>query len=354
MTALPDWMLAARLVAPKSFEVTQVPIPGFRDDEVLIAVQRCGICGTDVHMYNGHYAADRLPLIPGHEFSGTIAAIGPAVEGLRPGQKVVVDINMGCGHCFYCRHNQILNCAEMSQIGITRDGGFAEFLSVPSRFVIPASEGADFDVLALTEPVACVVRAARRSGASFGQSAVVIGAGPIGNLHVQMMRLLGLAPVIVLELDDSRGRIALESGADVWIQDPNDAARVVADHTDGRGADLVIESVGIQALYELATKLVRPGGHVAAFGLTASDATLPLNILRTVLGEYSIAGSVAGMGQDMHDAVTLLSHSRFRLDPFVGKSYPLLQIGTAFEELKEHPEVLKVQITMPVAAHGNA
>lgn len=337
-------MKAAVLVAPKRFEIRDLPMPVVGPEDVLIRVERCGICGTDMHMFNGHYAADKLPLVPGHEFSGTIAQLGSAVTHLARGAKVIADINMGCGNCYYCRRNEILNCPTFEQIGITRDGGFAEYVAVPAHLVIPAPAAADFDLLALTEPVACVVRAARKSGASFGQSVVILGAGPIGNLHVQMMRLIGLAPIIVVELSPARGRFALEAGADVLIDDPAKAREIVHAHTDGRGADIVIESVGLPALYQLAFDLIRPGGHVAAFGLTGADATIPLNLLQTVLRENSLKGSVAGMGQDMHDALTLLSHGRFSLERFLGASYQLDDIQHAFETLPAATETFKVQI----------
>ena len=156
-------MKAAVLVEPHRFEVRDMPIPAIGPSDALIKVERCGICGTDMHMFNGHYATDKLPIIPGHEFSGTIAALGADVVHLKTGMRVVADINIGCGNCFYCRCNEILNCAEMRQVGISRDGGFAEYVSLPARLVIPTAPDAEFDLLALVEPAACVVRAARKA-----------------------------------------------------------------------------------------------------------------------------------------------------------------------------------------------
>lgn len=339
-------MLAALLVEPKRFELRSVEIPPVGPEDALIRVGRTGICGTDVHIFNGHYAADRLPLVPGHEFCGTVERIGAKVAYLRIGARVVADINIGCGTCFWCRRNEVLNCPAMTQVGIGRDGGFAEYVSVPARLAIEAPETVPEEILALTEPVACVVRAARKSGARFGQSVVVLGAGPIGNLHVQMMRLVGAAPIVVADLSPERCRMALEAGADAAVSAPSALKAKVLELTQGRGADLVIESVGSTRLYAQAFELMRKGGHVAFFGLTGPGETVPVDILRTVLEENGLKGSVAGMGEDMHDALTLLSHGRFRTEAFTGAEFPLERIQEAFESLAGRSERLKTQIVM--------
>jgi len=297
-----------------------------------------------VHIFNGHYAADRLPLIPGHEFCGTVAAFGSNVRHLAEGQRVVADVNIGCGTCYWCRRNEILNCPTMAQVGIGRNGAFAEHVALPARLVIPAPDGVSDAVLALTEPVACVVRAARKAQVGFGQSVAILGAGPVGNLHVQMMRLVGAAPIIVADLSPERCQMALDVGADSAVSDPDKMhARVMA-MTQGRGTDLVIESFGSPRLYATAQTLIRKGGHVAFFGLTGPDKALSVDILRTILEENSLKGSVAGMGEDMHDALTLLGHGRFKTEAFTRSSFPLDRVQEAFETLADRPGDLKTQI----------
>lgn len=337
-------MRAAVLVEPRRFELREVAIPPIARDGALIRVARTGICGTDVHIFNGHYAADRLPMIPGHEFCGTVAAVGPDVTHLAEGQACVADINIGCGTCYWCRRNEILNCPAMTQVGIGRDGAFAEYVALPARLVIPVPDGMPPEVQALVEPVACVVRAARKARVGFGQSVVVLGAGPIGNLHVQMLRLCGAAPIIAADLSEDRCRMALEAGADAAVSDPSRLKAEVLARTGGRGADLVIESVGSPRLYALAFELIRKGGHVAFFGLTGPGDVVPVDILRTVLEENSLKGSVAGMGEDMHDALTLLAHGRFRTAAFTGAAFRIEDIQTAFDTLTQRQEDLKTQI----------
>ncbi len=339
-------MKAAVLVKPGLFEIEERPIPKPGRGEALIRITRTGICGTDIHIFHGHYAAESLPMIPGHEFTGRIQSLGEGVEGLTVGGKVVVDTNVGCGRCYWCRRNEILNCPTMKQMGIHADGGFCEYMVVPARLVIPAPEHIPDEVLALTEPLACVVRAARKARVTFGQSVLVIGAGPIGNLHVQLMRTIGAAPIIVTDLSEDRVQMAVAGGADIGVSDPAQLTEAVMQATDGRGTDIVIESVGNLALYSQAQRLMRKGGHLAFFGLTGPEEALPMPILDTILRENSAKGSVAGMGEDMHDALTLLVHGRIDTTPFTGATYALEDIQSAFDSFADRPMDLKTQIVM--------
>lgn len=339
-------MLAAVLVEPRRFDLRRVDIPEPGPDDVLIRVSRTGICGTDLHIFQGHYAAERLPMIPGHEFCGTVATVGANVRHLAPGAQVVADINIGCGTCFWCRRNEVLNCPDMAQLGISRDGAFAEYVVVPAPLAIPVPKGIPPEVQALVEPVACVVRAARKARVTFGQSVVVLGAGPIGNLHVQMLRLCGAAPIIVADLSPDRCQMALQAGADIAISDPGALRGAVLQATQGRGADVVIESVGSPRLYAQAFDLIRKGGHVAFFGLTGPGETVPVDILQTILQENSLKGSVAGMGEDMHEALTLLSHNRFQTAAFTRASFALDRIQDAFDTISSRPGDLKTQIVI--------
>lgn len=339
-------MRAAVLTKPGTFVIEKRPIPTPGPGEVLIRVACVGICGTDQHIFRGHYAVESLPMVLGHEFTGTLAALGPDVSELQVGRKVVVDMNIGCSQCYWCRRNEILNCPSMKQIGITTDGAFADYMIVPARLVIPAPDHVPFKSLALTEPLACVVRAARKANVQFGQSVVVLGAGPIGNLHVQLLRTIGAAPIISADLSAERVRTALACGADLGVSDLDKLEEVVLNATEGRGADIVIESVGNPELYSRALRLIRKGGHLAAFGLTGTEAVLDLPILETILRENSVKGSVAGMGQDMHDALTMLVHGRIEIEPFTRAIYPLEQIQDAFESINDRPADLKTQILL--------
>ena len=179
-------------------------------------------------------------MIPGHEFAGTVAEIGPEFRRISRGDRVIADINVSCGQCFYCRKSEVLNCAEVSQIGIARDGAFAEFAVVPERLVIRIPDNMSFAVAAVTEPLACVVRAFRKSNVRFAESVLVLGLGPIGNLHVQLARAIGAAPIIGVDLNEKRREIAARAGADVVTGEIDNLEEIVLTATDGRGADVVI------------------------------------------------------------------------------------------------------------------
>ncbi len=346
MTSVPATMRAAVLTAPGRFELREVPVPAPGPSDVLIRVERCGLCGTDIHIFKGHYSADKLPLIPGHEFSGHVAAVGSEVKNLQIGQPATADINLGCGQCFYCRKNEILHCRAMVQLGIHVDGGLAEYVRVPARHVVPVPDGTPVELAALAEPVSCIVRAVKRSRLRLGESVLILGAGPIGNLHLQLARQCGAAPIIVSEPNPGRAAWARASGADLVVEDPATLREQVLALTDGRGADLVIESVGVPALYEQAFELVRPGGRVLAFGLAEPGAQAHYEPFQVVLKELGLQGSVAGMGDDMHEAMTLIAHRRVLLGPFVETVYPLARIAEAMDAFVSDRRINKVQIAI--------
>lgn len=344
MIALPDTMRAAVLVAPGHFALRQVPVPAIGPDEVLVRVRRCGLCGTDIHIWKGHYSADKLPLIPGHEFSGHVVRVGAAAGDIALGTAVTADINVGCGRCFYCRKNEVLNCSTMAQIGIHVDGALAEYVKVPASHLVPIPRRTPVEQGALVEPVSCIVRAVKKSRLRLGESVLVLGGGPIGNLHVQLARAVGAAPVIVSEPNPGRAEWARRSGADLVVRDPSALRAAVLEATDGRGADLVIESVGLPALYEQAFDLVRPGGRVLAFGLTDAAAQARYHPFKVVLGEIGLQGSVAGMGDDMREAMTLIAHDRVQLSEFAETVFPLARIAEAMEAFVSDKRINKVQI----------
>jgi 2-desacetyl-2-hydroxyethyl bacteriochlorophyllide A dehydrogenase len=343
---IPATMKAAVLERPKHFAVREAPTPKVGPTDVLIKVERAGVCGTDVHMFNGHFALDSLPVIPGHEFAGVVAAVGEAVSRFKVGARVTADINVGCGHCFFCRKNEVLLCKEMYQLGIHRNGGFAEYAAAPERLVIPIPDDMPFSIAALTEPLSCCVRSFTRNAVRPGESLLVIGTGPIGNLHVQLGRVSGAAPIIATDVNKQRLAAAAECGADVIVDDPDMLDGVVKRLTDGRGADVVIESVGSAALYEKAFSLVRPGGRIAAFGVAGPEARAAFSPLNVVLHEIGMKGTVASSGDDLHNALTLLRYGRIRTEPFTREVRPLDGVQRAIEEFIEDSQILKVQIAV--------
>jgi L-iditol 2-dehydrogenase len=342
-------MIAAVQEAPEKLVIKEVPVPTIRDDEVLIRVKFTGICGTDWAIYTGLYSADQLPMIPGHEFSGAIAQVGKGVRGLSEGDLVTADINMSCGHCFYCQRGQKLMCPEFTQLGIHTDGTYAEYVKAPASLVHKLPENLDLMTGAFIEPVSCVIHSAKALDVQLGSSVAIIGSG-LGILHAAVAVHKGAAPVIVVGRNKKRLEAARQMGADITIDvdETEDPVAVVKQLTGGRGADYVIEAVGKPSTYEQALEMVRPGGTMAAFGITGLHDTIQVRPFDLVLGEKSIVGSCAGVGQDWNDAIALLQYGRIKPEVLFSKIVPVKGLEAALKELRSNRDYTKVFVSPDV------
>ncbi len=339
-------MKAAVFEKPEKITIKQVPVPEIGADEVLIRVKLTGICGTDWSIYTGKYSADRLPMVAGHEFCGEIAELGRNAKGLKVGDRVTADINMSCGHCFYCKQGQKLLCPEFLQLGIHIDGTYAEYVKAPWGQVHTIPDKLSFMEAAFIEPVSCTVHSAKAMNAALGSSVAVIGCG-LGILHGALARLRGCAPVIVIGPNKKRLEIAKKMGADHVI-DTNQVKDPVAEVkklTGGRGADYVLESVGTVATYEQAFQMVRPGGQVSAFGITGDQETMALAPFDLVLREKKVTASCAGVGTDWSDAITLIEHGRIDPKPMFSMVVPLEELESALHEIRRNKDLIKVFVS---------
>jgi len=343
-------MKAAVVEKPNVIAIKQVPVPEIDDDEVLIRVKYTGICGTDWSIYTGKYSADKLPLIAGHEFSGTVAQVGKKTRGLKEGDRVTADINMSCGTCFYCRHGQKLMCRDFRQLGIHINGTYAEYVKAPYDQVHALPDSLTFLSGAFIEPVSCVIHSSKAAKVTHGSSVAVIGSG-LGILHGRLARLRGAAPVIVIGDNAKRLAIAKEFGVDVTIniKDGTDPVAEVRKLTGGRGADFVVEAVGTPATYEQAFRMVRPGGTIAAFGICAGDDTIKVKPYDLVLGEMTVVGSCAGVGPDWPDAIALLASGHIKPERMYSMIVPLEELESALKELRSNPDLIKVFVSSDIA-----
>ena len=228
-------MMKAQIVrAPYQMEYTEVPVPEINDDEVLIKVKVCGICGSDWSIYTGNYSADKLPMITGHEFWGEIAKVGKNSKGLKVGDRVAVDICLTCGTCYFCRHGDGLLCESFTQLGIHTDGGFAEYVKAPWKNCYLLPDELDDYTAAFVEPLTAVLHASQRMDAPMASSLAVIGCG-LGILHASLGKARGMAPVIVIGDDPRRLKTALEMGADYVVdisKTPDAVAEIGAPGTE--------------------------------------------------------------------------------------------------------------------------
>ena len=339
-------MKAAVFEKPGEIKVKEVPVPEIGPREVLIKVMFTGICGTDWSIYNGWYSADKLPMIPGHEFSGVIAKVGGEVSRFKEGDRVTADINMSCGTCYYCIRGDQLLCNNFTQLGIHTAGTFAEYVKAPAANVHVLPDNLSFETGAFVEPVSCVIHAAKAMNARLGSSVAVIGCG-LGVLHARMAVLRACAPVIIIGNNAKRLSIAKDMGADVIIDINSgvDPVEEVLKMTDGRGVDYVLEAVGKVETYEQAFAMLRRGGVLDAFGITGEQDTMKMRPFEFVLGEKKVTGSCAGIGSDWPDAITLLSSGRIDPAPLFSMKVPLEDLDWALHELRRDESLFKIFVS---------
>jgi 2-desacetyl-2-hydroxyethyl bacteriochlorophyllide A dehydrogenase len=337
-------MRAAVFHGPDDLRVEEVERPTAGPGEVLLQVQRCGICGTDSHIVRGHFPAPNLPLIIGHEFSGTVVEIGSGVTHVEPGDRATADINIACGTCYFCRHGSKLFCPYVRQLGVHDAGGMAEYVAAPAGNVYKLPDSMPFDHAAFIEPLACAIHGQDRIGVDVGETVLVIGAGPMGLAHVAMSRLHGAARVIVSEPDPARRERAHKLGSDVEVDPLSGGLDDVMQATDGRGADVVIEAVGSARTYTQAIELARRGGRVLAYGAAPADATIEVRPFEIYSKELTIVGSYAGTYETWPKAIDLISNGRFDPNELIDSVRPLSDVMAAIESLETDKSVVKVQV----------
>jgi len=319
-------MKAAVLYAPKDLRVQVAPDPAPGVGEALVRVRAAGLCGTDFRIWAGDRPV-RYPLIMGHEFVGEVAAVGPGVQNVRPGDAVAVEPNYSCGQCALCREGNRNLCLSRTAVGIDVDGGLAELARVPARCCWPAPKGMPLASLLLAEPLAVVVRAVRRSGVRTGETAAVLGAGTLGLLAVQVLRAHG-ARVLAVSRSGRRLLLARELGAEA-VQSLSDGSGAdAARRFSGReGVDVVIETAGTPEAVEEALGLARPGGRVVLTGLPHEPSRV--QFFTVVRRELTIIGSMIYQ-DEFPEAMRLLEGGAVKADPLVTHRFGLDAVGEAF------------------------
>ena len=338
-------MKAVRLHAPGDIRLDTIDIPTPGEFEVLVKVVRSGICGTDLHIAKGNFPAPNLPLTLGHEFSGVIVEIGASASPLSVGDSVVVDINIACGSCFFCRRGQKLFCPSVAQLGVHRAGGLAEYIAVPADNVYVLPKGFDLNAAAYVEPLACAVHGQDRIGITFGDRVLIIGGGPMGLAHIALSKLAGASAVIVSEPDATRRALARSFGAD-HVVDPfaTNLDEFLAGLTDGVGPDVVIEAVGSIPTYETAIRVVRRGGKLLAYGAAPQSAELTIRPFDIYAKELTIVGSYAGTYDTWPRAITLIATGRFDPSLIVDSVRSLDEAAEAIRALEHDRSIVKIQI----------
>lgn len=323
-------MKAMVLRGPRNLGLAEVERPALGPNQVLVRVTHSGVCGTDLHIFEGAIPV-RHPLIMGHEMIGEVVEGG--TDTLKPGQRVIVDPAIYCGMCLNCRAGQTNLCPNGSLVGRDSDGGFADYLVAPRSHVYPLPDSIDSELAPLIQPVTTCVHGQQRIKIFPGQSVAVIGLGVTGQVHVQLAKAWQAYPVIGITRSAYKRNLAEQLGADVTLSSSQDAVRGVKEATGGHGADIVIECTGVPSGLAEAINMVRLGGTLLLFGImSATQAALPFYQL--YYKELNVVNTRAAKGEDYPPSIDLVARGVLKLKPLVTHVVPLLDLEKAIGMLE--------------------
>lgn len=327
-------MKAIVFEAPGQMTVREIPDPPLASDEVRIAVAAAGLCGTDVHIYNGELRYT-YPIIPGHEVVGTVVEVGSAVQDLTPGMRVTFDPNIPCGHCYFCRRLKFNHCLNWQAVGVTRDGGFAERVVVPAKVVYPIHD-LPFEQAVFIEPLSCVVYGLQRAAPALGDRVLIFGAGPIGLLMLQAVRRAGAAEVVVSDVQAERLELATRLGAERTVRADEQQSSALREWAP-YGYDMVIDATGVPEVVARTFDYVTPGGKVLLFGVCPEDATVPFSPYHLYRHDISVYGSFA-LNVTFGPAIELLRSGAVRVDVLVSHRFRLNDFAQALHIARTRSE----------------
>lgn len=313
---------------PLDAGVYEVEKPSIRPDEVLIKVKAAGFCGTDVHTFKGEHPT-RYPVIPGHEFSGTVAECGAQVAHFKPGDRVVADPNIFCENCAACKANHQIHCEHIQVIGNTRNGAFAEYVAVPERCVF-AADSMDLIQGAMAEPLSCCINSHNKYDIRIGSRVLILGAGTIGLMQLMLVKRRGACDITVVDIKDEQLAMARELGADCVVRSDADVERTLrARHA--KGFDIVIDATGVPKVVEMGIRLVAETGTFVAFGACPPDAQIVVNPFDIYYKDLRIIGSYA-LEKTMGQALRMLDEGALDLRPLIGRVISLDEMPAVFDE----------------------
>ncbi|MHC4432255.1 MAG: zinc-dependent alcohol dehydrogenase [Planctomycetota bacterium] len=339
-------MKALLYTKPYTFEYSDIPDPAVGDDDVLVRVKACGICGSDVHGFTGKTGRRLPPLIMGHEAAGVVEGMGRNVGSLSKGDRVCFDSTVYCNKCEACTNGRYNHCERRQVLGVSvpsfkRHGTFAEYVAVPSWIVFKIPDELSFVNAALLEPASIGTHAANRAPITADDTVVVIGAGTIGLFILQGARLRGAAKIIVADINGFRLDLARRLGADRVVNPlESDLRQIVLAETQDKGADVTIEAVGYAKTFADAVSLAKVGGYIVAVGNLEKKAEFDLQQL--IARELTFTGSYASSGE-FCQCIDLVASGKINVEPLISEILPLEEGPGAFERLlKAEEDLLKI------------
>ena len=328
-------MKAMVLEASEVIALRDLPMPEPGEGKSLVRITHSGICGTDNKIFTGAIPS-RMPVVMGHEIAGEIVE-GVAVDGSGPGTRVLVDPVMYCGTCFHCEAGQTNLCPTGTLMGREINGGFEEFCTAPSEHLYPLADDIDDVVVPLIQVLTTVHHAFTLSGFKPGEAVAVLGLGVTGLMQIQLAKALGGDPVIGISRNEYKRGLAMEQGADLVARHGEEAKDVILAATEGRGADLVVESVGHLSVLAEAIDLARIGGRVLPFGIYSGDeAKLPF--YEFYFKELNVINARAARAEDFPACIELQQNGTIDLAPLITHIEPFTELGRAISMLSESGE----------------
>lgn len=334
-----EMMNALTLTEYMKMTYQQVPKPVITANEVLIRVKACGICGSDIHGFDGSTGRRKPPVIMGHEAAGVIEAIGADVKGWTVGDRVTFDSTIYCGHCDYCMKGQVNLCGNRRVLGVScedyrRDGAFAEYVAVPAHILYKLPDAVSFDEASLVEPLSVALHAVNLCPRDLNASVTVVGAGKIGLLVVQTLRAAGYGKIIVIDRNPTHRQLSLEMGADASFDFCPEAVEKVRAETNGEGTDIVLEVVGVDESFNLAVQSVRKGGTVVLVGNISPTVSFPMQLV--VTRQITLRGSCASAGE-YPACLDMIARGAIKLEKIISATAPLSDGNAWFNRLYSDP-----------------
>ena len=337
-------MRQAVVTEPGKIVYREVPRPEPGAEEVLLRIARIGICGSDVHVFEGKHPLVSFPLVQGHEFSGTVEAVGERVTGLRQGDLVTVEPAVGCGECDKCAAGLLAQCERMLFVGGARPGAGGDFLAMEASHVVKMPPGVDADDAAMVEPLAVAVHAVRRPAAVAGKRLLILGGGTIGNLTAQVARACGAGPIVLVDKIAERCRLAEALGFRTidagQVASPEEAAYAAL---DGKRPEVAFECVGKAAPLNTCIRTVVRGGDVIVVGVYEEAPRAEMILVQDK--ELNLLGSLMYTWHDYRQAVDLIARGEVSLKPLQTHHFPFEAWAEAYHLLMTRPdEAVKVLI----------
>lgn len=338
-------MKAVVYVAPKEFEVKEVPMPEIASNQVLIRVRACGVCRTDIHLHEGEFLA-KYPYTNGHEFAGEIVEIGNAVKGFQVGDRVVADNTVLCGECYYCRRNQPLYCENFVSLGCNTDGGFAEYVKVNFDKVFHISDNLSFDQASFTEPTACAVHGMDMIDVKNGDDVLIFGAGPTGIILTQLIKNGGAGNVVVCASNQRKLDLVQRNG---YAQTVNMDRKDYSKHTKElkkmfpHGFDIVIDATGSPRVLEQCFDFAKMGAKIVVYGVANESDKISVSPYQMFANEFKLIGSYA-QTHCFDRAINFLEKGIVKVDDLITDRFDLDGYGDMLEKMYHGKDNIKIVI----------